>query len=163
MCIRDRFKLSCRVSAKRLFPNFSFIDAPFNLQYYKEGHPETEIAYMGCRTRVIGNVHDKSREIVPGRGNLSFTSINLPRIGIEAKGDIGRFYELLDQRIDLVCRQLLHRFKIQCSKKAVSYTHLAAILKTAPATTSRGKWIPASTRVTAMKQPITSMAIPRCV
>lgn len=120
----DLFKLSCRVSAKRLFPNFSFIDAPFNLQYYKEGHPETEIAYMGCRTRVIGNVHDKSREIVPGRGNLSFTSINLPRIGIEAKGDIGRFYELLDQRIDLVCRQLLHRFKIQCSKKVYNYPFL---------------------------------------
>ena len=51
MCIRD----SC--SAKRLFPNFSFIDAPFNAQYYK-GTPETEIAYMGCRTRVMGNVYD---------------------------------------------------------------------------------------------------------
>ena len=74
----DLFKLSCRVSAKRLFPNFSFQDAPFNLQYYKEGHPETEIAYMGCRTRVIGNVNDPEREITYGRGNLSFTSINPP-------------------------------------------------------------------------------------
>ena len=46
----DLFQLAIRCSAKRLFPNFSFIDAPFNLQYYKEGHPETEIAYMGCRT-----------------------------------------------------------------------------------------------------------------
>lgn len=72
----DQFKLACRVSAKRLFPNFSFIDAPFNLQYYKEGNPDTEIAYMGCRTRVIGNHYDKEREIVTGRGNLSFTTID---------------------------------------------------------------------------------------
>ena len=78
----DLFKLACRVSAKRLFPNFSFIDAPFNLSYYKPGHPETEIAYMGCRTRVMANMNDPSREIVNGRGNLSFTSINLPRLGI---------------------------------------------------------------------------------
>ena len=78
----DLFKLSFRVSAKRLFPNYSFIDAPYNLQYYKEGRPETEIAYMGCRTRVIGNVHDPEREITYGRGNLSFTSINLPRLAI---------------------------------------------------------------------------------
>ena len=78
----DLFKLACRVSAKRLFPNFSFIDAPFNLAYYKPGHPETEIAYMGCRTRVMANMNDPSREIVNGRGNLSFTSINLPRLGI---------------------------------------------------------------------------------
>ena len=78
----DLFKLSLEVSAKRLFPNYSFIDAPYNLQYYKEGHPETEVAYMGCRTRVIGNVYDPSRQIVTGRGNLSFTSINLPRIAL---------------------------------------------------------------------------------
>ena len=69
-------------SAKRLFPNFSFIDAPYNLQYYKPGHPETEVAYMGCRTRVVANSYDPTREIVNGRGNLSFTSVNLPRIAI---------------------------------------------------------------------------------
>lgn len=46
----DLFRLACKVSAKRLFPNFSFIDVPFNIKYYKEGHPETEIAYMGCRS-----------------------------------------------------------------------------------------------------------------
>ena len=80
----DLFKLACRVSAKRLFPNFSFIDAPFNLQYYKPGDYRTEIAYMGCRTRVIGNVYDPDREIVTGRGNLSFTSVNLPRLAIKA-------------------------------------------------------------------------------
>ena len=102
----DLFKLACRVSAKRLFPNFSFIDAPFNLKYYHEGRPETEIAYMGCRTRVIGNAHDPQREIVNGRGNLSFTSINLPKIAIRAHGDIDFFFEELDRKIDLVIDQL---------------------------------------------------------
>lgn len=111
----DLFKLAMRCSAKRLFPNFSFLDAPFNLQYYK-GTPETEIAYMGCRTRVMGNVFDPDREITPGRGNLSFTSINLPRLGIRAKGDIDLFFDLLDQKLDLVKRQLDERFEIQCRK-----------------------------------------------
>ncbi len=111
----DLFKLAMEVSSERLFPNFSFIDSPFNLQYYKEGDPDTEIAYMGCRTRVMANV-DKTKEIVTGRGNLSFTSINLPRLAIEAKGDIEKFYETLDEKIDLCVDQLLHRFKIQCSK-----------------------------------------------
>ena len=120
----DLFRLSCKVSAKRLFPNFSFLDAPFNLQYYKPGDYNTEVAYMGCRTRVMGNVHDRSREITCGRGNLSFTTINLPRIGIEAKGDWNLFYSLLDSRIDLVFKQLLHRFRIQCSKKVRNYPFL---------------------------------------
>ena len=120
----DLFRLSCKVSAKRLFPNFSFLDAPFNLQYYKPGDYNTEVAYMGCRTRVMGNVHDRSREITCGRGNLSFTTINLPRIGIEAKGDWNLFYSMLDSRIDLVFRQLLHRFRIQCSKKVRNYPFL---------------------------------------
>ena len=120
----DLFKLAMRVSAKRLFPNFSFLDAPFNLQYYKPGDYDTEVAYMGCRTRVMGNVHDKNREVTCGRGNLSFTSINLPRIGIEAQKDIKKFYEILDERIDLCIEQLLHRFKIQCSKKAYNYPFL---------------------------------------
>ena len=120
----DLFKLACRVSAKRLFPNFSFIDAPFNLQYYKPDDYNTEVAYMGCRTRVIGNVYDKSREIVTGRGNLSFTSINLPRLGIEAHGDIKAFYESLDHMMDLVVEQLLQRFKIQCDKMVRNYPFL---------------------------------------
>ncbi len=119
----DLFKLACRVSAKRLFPNFSFIDAPYNLQYYK-GTPETEIGYMGCRTRVIGNVHDPEREICNGRGNLSFTSINLPRIAIKSKGDINWFFEELDRKIDLVIKQLLDRFEIQANKRVKNYPFL---------------------------------------
>lgn len=120
----DLFQLAIKTSAKRLFPNFSFIDAPFNLKYYKAGDPNTEIAYMGCRTRVMGNVHDKTRETTYGRGNLSFTSVNLPRIAIEAKGDIEKFYKGLDEIIELVIRQLQHRFKIQCTKKGRNYPFL---------------------------------------
>ena len=120
----DLFQLAMEVSAKRLFPNFSFLDAPFNKQFYKEGDYNSEVAYMGCRTRVIGNVYDPSREVTCGRGNLSFTSINLPRLALEAKGDQEQFFDSLDDVIDLVIRQLLHRFKIQCTKRARNYPFL---------------------------------------
>lgn len=120
----DLFKMACRCSAKRLFPNFSFVDAPFNLQYYKPGHPETEIAYMGCRTRVIGNSYDPSNEIVFGRGNLSFTSVNLPRLAIKSKGNVELFFEQLDRVIDVVIDQLLERYAIQAKKKVKNYPFL---------------------------------------
>ncbi len=120
----DLFELSCKCSAKRLFPNFSFIDAPFNLQYYKPGHKETEIAYMGCRTRVIGNSYDPENEIVTGRGNLSFTSVNLPRLAIKSKGNVELFFEQLDRVIDVVIEQLLERLAIQSKKKVKNYPFL---------------------------------------
>ncbi|MBW4829308.1 MAG: anaerobic ribonucleoside triphosphate reductase [Clostridiaceae bacterium] len=120
----DLFKLSCRVSAKRLFPNFSFIDAPYNLQYYKPGHPETEIAYMGCRTRVAANVYDPSKEIIYGRGNLSFTTVNLPRLALTSEKNIDLFFEELDKTVDLVIEQLVERFKIQARKKVKNYPFL---------------------------------------
>ncbi len=126
----DLFKLACECSAKRLFPNFSFQDAPFNIEYY-DGTPQTEIAYMGCRTRVISNVYDRARQVTPGRGNLSFTSINLPRLGIRSKGDIELFFELLENKLDLCCRQLLERFEIQCHKKVYN----------APFLMGQGVWI----------------------
>jgi ribonucleoside-triphosphate reductase len=120
----DLFKLACRVSAKRLFPNFSFQDAPFNLKYYKPGDYNTEIAYMGCRTRVIGNAYDPTREIVAGRGNLSFSSVNLPRLGIEAKGDMEKFWASLDEMMDMVIDQLNHRFRLQMQKKVYNFPFL---------------------------------------
>ena len=120
----DLFKLSFRVSAKRLFPNYAFIDSPFNLPYYKEGHPETEVAYMGCRTRVIGNRFDPTREITYGRGNLSFTSINLPRLAILSNKNIDFFFDQLDRMVDLCCDQLLERFEIQCQKCVRNYPFL---------------------------------------
>ena len=120
----DLFKLACETSAKRLFPNFSFLDAPFNKPYIVDGRPETEAAYMGCRTRVIGNVYDPTREIVTGRGNLSFTSVNLPRLAIKAKGDVDIFFELLDGMVDTAMDQLYDRFKIQCQKKVRNFPFL---------------------------------------
>ena len=100
----DLFKLACRVSAKRLFPNFSFIDAPFNLQFYKEGDHNTEAAYMGCRTKSYGQrLRSGAARWCGGRGNLSFTSINLPRIAIKAHGDIDLFFEDLDRKLRPVC------------------------------------------------------------
>lgn len=119
----DLFQKSIFVSAKRLFPNFSFIDAPFNLQYYKEGDYNTEIAYMGCRTRVIGNVYDPSREIVTGRGNLSFTSINLPRAALKTK-KLSAFMKEIDRLIDLCIAQLLERFYIQSKKHVYNFPFL---------------------------------------
>ena len=126
----DLFKLAMHCSAKRLFPNFSFIDAPFNAQYYK-GTPETEIAYMGCRTRVMGNVFDPDREVTPGRGNLSFTSINLPRLAIRSKGDLDLFFDLLDSKLQLVTGQLDERFEIQARKHVYN----------APFLMGQGVWI----------------------
>ncbi|MEG0620347.1 MAG: anaerobic ribonucleoside triphosphate reductase [Raoultibacter sp.] len=126
----DLFKLAMRCSAKRLFPNFSFLDAPFNAQYYK-GTPETEVAYMGCRTRVIGNVFDPERETTPGRGNLSFTSVNLPRLAIRSKGDTDLFFDLLDSKLALIVGQLDERFEIQCRKKVYN----------APFLMGQGVWV----------------------
>ena len=120
----DLFRLSCKVSAKRLFPNYTFLDSPFNLQYYVPGRPETEVATMGCRTRVMGNVYDPSREIAYSRGNLSFTSINLPRLAIEADGDEEVFYEKLNYMLELVAQQLLDRFEIQANKHIYNYPFL---------------------------------------
>ena len=120
----DLFRLSCKVSAKRLFPNYTFLDSPFNLQYYVPGRPETEVATMGCRTRVMGNVYDPSREISYSRGNLSFTSINLPRLAIESHGDEKLFYEKLRSMLELVAQQLLDRFEIQASKHIYNYPFL---------------------------------------
>lgn len=120
----DLFRLSCKVSARRLFPNYVFLDSPFNLQYYKPGHPETEVATMGCRTRVMGNVYDPTRQIAYSRGNLSFTSINLPRLAIESHGDEKLFYEKLQAMLELVAQQLLDRFEIQASKHVYNYPFL---------------------------------------
>jgi len=128
----DMFKLACKVSAKRLFPNFSFIDAPFNLSFYKEGDYKTEVGYMGCRTRVMSDITDRNNETTGGRGNLSFTSINLPRIAIKhgiclkerEKADMDGFYAELTEKMELVRDQLLERFEIQCGKRCYNFPFL---------------------------------------
>ena len=126
----DLFRLACRVSAKRLFPNFSFLDSTFNKKYLVDGDFNTEVGYMGCRTRVLANVCGPS--VTPGRGNLSFTSINLPRLGIKHgiatgernKADMKAFYTELDEIMDLVKNQLLQRFDCQCSKSVRNFKFL---------------------------------------
>ena len=118
----DLFKLAMRVSAKRLFPNFSFIDAPFNLKYYKPGHPETEVGYMGCRTRVMGNVCGP--EVAPGRGNLSFTSINLPRLALESDHDTRVFFIHLNGILHKVMKQLLQRYLVQAERTVRNFPFL---------------------------------------
>jgi ribonucleoside-triphosphate reductase len=120
----DLFRLSCKVSARRLFPNYVFIDSPFNLQYYQPGHPETEVATMGCRTRVMGNIFDRDQEIAYSRGNLSFTSINLPRIALESHQDETIFYQKLDRMLELAAAQLMDRYEIQAQKHVYNYPFL---------------------------------------
>lgn len=120
----DLFKLACEVSAKRLFPNFAFQDAPFNAKLYREGHPETEISYMGCRTRIGDNVYDPDKSQVWKRGNLSFTSINLPRLAIQSHGSLKTFYAQLDDMLQLVRDQLLDRFEVQASKHVRNFPFL---------------------------------------
>ena len=128
----DCFEYACKVTAKRLFPNFAFIDAPFNLKFYKPGMPETEAAYMGCRTRVLANYHDPERQIVARRGNLSFTSINLPRLAIKAmkyaescnantEERIRYFYKLLDEMLAKTVEELDFRFDLVAKRKVRNY------------------------------------------
>lgn len=116
----DLFELALETTAKRLFPNFSFLDAPFNAAYYN-GHPESEVCYMGCRTRVMSNIHGEETAI--GRGNLSFTSINLVKLALVNDSKEG-FFKSLNYYIKLGIRQLLERYSYQCTKKARDFQFL---------------------------------------
>ena len=128
----DLFKKSMEVSAKRLFPNFCFIDAPYNLKYYKKGDYRTEIATMGCRTRVFASIFPESDGIVTGRGNCSFTTVNLVRIGIKhgiclkerKEADWDGFYKELDEKMDLVKDELLERFEFQANQHVRNFPFL---------------------------------------
>ncbi|MBQ3464579.1 anaerobic ribonucleoside triphosphate reductase [Candidatus Saccharibacteria bacterium] len=128
----DLFKRSMEVSAKRLFPNFCFIDAPFNLKYYKPGDYRTEIATMGCRTRVFSSVFPESDGIVTGRGNLSFTTINLVRLGIKhgiclgerEEADWTGFFDDLDKMLELVEGELYERFEFQANQHVRNFPFL---------------------------------------
>lgn len=123
----DLFQLAMRVSAERLFPNFSFMDSPYNAQYLKrdeDGHidPDTEVAYMGCRTRVMANVNGP--ETTSGRGNLSFTSVNLVRCALESKGSFDIFLKNVYDACTIARDQLLHRFEIQKHRHVYNYPFL---------------------------------------
>ena len=127
----DMLQLACRVTSLRLFPNFAFLDAPFNKVFYKDGVPDSEVGYMGCRTRVMANVYNKRKEVISGRGNLSFTTVNLPRLGIKYgialgadKADMDGFFKELGEMCDLVKDQLLERYKLQAKKKVKNFPFL---------------------------------------
>lgn len=105
----DLLKLAIRVASQRLNPTFSFMDASFNKAF------GDQVGYMGCRTRVMSN--KCGEEVTDGRGNLSFTTINLPRLAIKAERDLMKFYQSLSDLIDLTCEQLLHRYQVQAKLK----------------------------------------------
>lgn len=115
----DLFEYACKVSAKRLFPNFLSEDAPYNACFYEEGDYNTEVAVMGCRTKTMSNVN--GRQISGGRGNFSFTTINLPKLAIEANGNIDKFYELFDKYIYLSKEYLEYRYSIIAKKHGKNY------------------------------------------
>jgi len=116
----DLFELALETTAERLFPNFSFLDAPFNAVHY-DGRSESEVCYMGCRTRVMSNIHGEETAI--GRGNLSFTSINLVKLAL-ISGSKEAFFEALNYYLDLGIKQLLERFAYQCTKRARDFQFL---------------------------------------
>ncbi|MDR6779528.1 ribonucleoside-triphosphate reductase [Paenibacillus peoriae] len=119
----DLFMKALECSSKRLFPNFVNVDADFNLQYYDPDKPDTAIATMGCRTRVISNRFGEPSQ--SGRGNLSFNSVNLTKLGIEygivngrKERDIDGFMVKLDEVLDVALEGLVHRYNIQCEQPA---------------------------------------------
>ncbi len=120
----DLFKLAMQGQRQAPVPEFQLPRRAVQPPVLQAGRLQHRDAVHGLPDPRDGQCTRPHHEITCGRGNLSFTSINLPRIGIEAKGDIKRFYELLDERIDLVIRQLLHRFQIQCGKKVYNYPFL---------------------------------------
>ena len=117
----DLYKFACKVSARRFFPNFLNLDASYNQdEAWKADDPKRyihEVATMGCRTRVYGNKFGPKTSI--GRGNLSFTTLNIVRLAIECMGisdkeeRIAKFFSRLDWALDIAAKQLNERFEFQ--------------------------------------------------
>ena len=111
----DLLQLAYRVTAKRFFPNFINLDAPFNQhEKWDINDPERfkyECATMGCRTRVFDNRNGEKTSI--GRGNLSFTTVNLPRLALESKGDLSDFFDKLIDYTNIAINQLIERYEYQ--------------------------------------------------
>lgn len=120
----DLFVKAVEASSKRLYPNFVNVDSSFNLPYYDPKDPDTIIATMGCRTRTIGDRFGRNR--CSGKGNLSFNTINLVKLGIEhgiatgerQEADEVGFYAALDKYLDISMNGLLHRYEIQAEQPA---------------------------------------------
>ncbi len=118
----DLFRRACEVSSKRLFPNFLNLDAPYNAKYYKAGDYNSFVATMGCRTRVMSNVN--GAEVSSGRGNFAFVTINLPKLALEANGDVKRFFKLFDEYINLSRDYLKFRLETIANKHAYNFPFL---------------------------------------
>lgn len=101
------YELACKVAAKRMNPTFMNIDADFNKEYYDKGYMP---ATMGCRTYLMKNVNGEPG--CKGRGNIAPVTINLPRIGIQAKGNIDDFFSMFNERIEFAKESLLHRYNV---------------------------------------------------
>jgi len=120
----DLFLFACETSAKRMYPTFAFVDAPFNLKFYDPNNTYSQVSYMGCRTRVLSNTYDPSQQVNGGRGNLSFTSINLPRLAIKANRNVDHFFNELDRHLDLVIEQMYARYEVQAKKRVYNFPFL---------------------------------------
>ena len=111
----DLLQYAYKVTAKRFFPNFINLDAPFNYHEKWDIHdPERykyECATMGCRTRVFDNRNGEKTSV--GRGNLSFTTINLPRLALESDGDVSEFCDKLIDYTNIAINQLIDRYEYQ--------------------------------------------------
>ena len=132
----DLYRLACKVTARRFFPNFVNLDASFNQhEKWRADDPERykyEVATMGCRTRVFENRYGEKTSI--GRGNLSFTTINLVRLAIEcmpikdSTERIELFFHKLDEVLDITARQLNDRFEFQKTALAKQFPLLMSKL-----------------------------------
>ena len=120
----DLLEYACKLVEKNKKITFSNMDSQFNSQYYKEGDFDTEVAYLQNGSRVIDNIVDEDKQISSGRGILSSTAINLPRIALKHKDDIDDFFEELEEKIELVKDQLLERLEIQGNKKVMNFPFL---------------------------------------
>ena len=132
----DLYKLACKVTARRFFPNFVNLDAPFNRhEKWRADDPNRylyEVATMGCRTRVFENRFGEKTSV--GRGNLSFTTMNIVRLAIECmdiadeKARIEKFFEKLDEVMEVTARQLCNRYDFQKTALAKQFPLLMSSL-----------------------------------
>lgn len=124
----DLYKRAVNIASRRNYPAFSFLDASFNKEHYKINNSDSEVAYNATNMRVMENVIDEDKQIASQRGNISYTTINLARIGIKNSGILGtnqskeskyeQFFDELEEKLNLVKDQLLDRFETQGNKKA---------------------------------------------
>lgn len=132
----DLYRLACKVTARRFFPNFLNLDATYNQhELWRADDPERyryEVATMGCRTRVFENRYGEKTSI--GRGNISFSTINIVRLAIEVMNvqdkeeRIARFFQKLDEVLDITAQQLHERFQFQKTALAKQFPLVMSVL-----------------------------------